>query len=130
MSEKKRRYGPEPLPAHKQRRHPVSCRLTDAELARLDGLRGAVSRGEWLRLSALSKPPRIVPALNKSAWSDLSRVAGNLNQISRHINEVGGSPSDEVELRKTLSQLSEQVSELRRLLIGQDGSGGPDESEG
>ena len=29
---KKRRYGPKPKPAHEQRRHPISCRVNDAEI--------------------------------------------------------------------------------------------------
>lgn len=82
-----RRHGPKPKPASEQRRHPVSCRLTDAELTQLDARRGKVSRGEWLRLAALGKPPRMVPEVNKVAWSDLARAAGNLNQITRAINE-------------------------------------------
>lgn len=125
--EKKRRHGPTPKPVAEQRRHSVSCRLTDAEIARLDELRGEVSRGEWLRLAAMARPPRIVPAVNKVAWADLSRVAGNLNQMNRAINEGRLTASDAAGAGRMLMELRGQVDQLRRLLIGQEVL---DESEG
>lgn len=118
--EKKRRHGPAPKPAAEQRRHAVSCRLTDAELVRLDELRGEVSRGEWLRLAAMSKPPRIVPTVNKVAWADLSRVAGNLNQLNRAINEGKLTTKDAAGAGRMLMDLQAQVDQLRRALIGQE----------
>ncbi|WP_051416393.1 plasmid mobilization relaxosome protein MobC [Paracoccus sp. J55] len=124
---KKRRHGPKPKPPQEQRRHAVSCRLTDAELARLDELRGEVSRGEWLRLAAMAKPPRIVPTVNKVAWADLARAAGNLNQITRAINE-GKLPVKNVPgVGKAVMEVRAQLDAVRRLLIGQEA---PDESEG
>lgn len=116
--QKKRRHGPKPKPASEQRRHPVSCRLTDAELARLDARRGKVSRGEWLRVSGLGKPPRIVPEINKVAWSDLARAAGNLNQISRAINEGRLPVKDVPGVGRTVMDVRAQLDTVRRLLIG------------
>lgn len=125
--EKKRRHGPVPKPAAEQRRHAVSCRLTDAELARLDELRGEVSRGEWLRLAAMAKPPRIVPTVNKVAWADLARAAGNLNQITRAINEGRMPVKDVASVGRAVMDVRGQLDAVRRLLIGQEA---PDESEG
>jgi len=122
-----RRHGPRPKPLHEQRRHPVSCRLTDAELAIVDQRRGAVSRGEWLRLAALAKPPRIVPEINKVAWSDLARAAGNLNQITRSINEGRWQPKDGAEAGRAVMEVRARLDELRRLMIGLDG--GTDEGQ-
>ena len=116
--EKKRRHGPAPKPAAAQRRHAVSCRLTDAELARLDELRGGVSRGEWLRLTALSKPPRIVPEINKIAWADLARAAGNLNQVTRAINEGKLPVKDAPSVGRAVMDVRAQLDVVRRLLIG------------
>ena len=123
---KKRRHGPIPKPEHEQRRHAVSCRLTDAELARLDSLRGVVSRGEWLRLAAMSRPPRIVPEINKVAWADLARSAGNLNQITRAVNEGKLPVADRAKVGAQLMQLRADMDQLRRILIGQEA---PDESQ-
>lgn len=125
--EKKRRHGPAPKPAAEQRRHAVSCRLTDAELTRLDELRGEVSRGEWLRLAAMAKPPRIVPTVNKVAWADLARASGNLNQITRAINEGRMPVKDVASVGKAVMEVRGQLDAVRRLLIGQEA---PDESQG
>lgn len=123
----RRRHGPTPKPESEQRRHAVSCRLTDAELARLDELRGEVSRGEWLRLAAMAKPPRIVPTVNKVAWADLARAAGNLNQITRAINEGKMPVKDVPSVGRAVMEVRAQLDAVRRLLIGQEA---PDESEG
>lgn len=120
VPEKKRRHGPKPKPPHEQRRHAVSCRLTDAELATLDERRGEVSRGEWLRVSAMSKPPRIVPTINKVAWSDLSRTAANLNQLTRAINEGRWLLDDAPSTQETLMQLRADLDEVRIQLIGRN----------
>lgn len=117
---KKRRHGPKPKPKSEQRRHPVSCRLTDAELARLDARRGQVSRGEWLRVSGLGKPPRIVPEVNKVAWSDLSRAAGNLNQITRAINEGRLPTKNYTEVGQAVMAVRAELDTVRRLLIGME----------
>lgn len=116
--DKPRRHGPKPKPASEQRRHPVSCRLTDAELARLDDLRGKVSRGEWLRLAAMARPPRTVPAVNKVAWADLARAAGNLNQITRAINEGKLPVKDVAGVGRAVMDVRAQLDTVRRLLIG------------
>ena len=126
-SEKKRRHGPRPKPDHEQRRHSVSCRLTDAEMARLDARRGQVSRGEWLRVSALGKPPRIVPEVNKVAWADLARAAGNLNQITRAINEGRLPMKDVPSVGKAVMDVRAQLDAVRRHLIGLEAH---DEGEG
>lgn len=125
-SEKKRRHGPRPKPDHEQRRHSVSCRLTDAEMARLDARRGQVSRGEWLRVSALGKPPRIVPEVNKVAWADLARAAGNLNQLTRAINEGRLSVADAPGVSAAVMDVRAQLDSVRRLLVGMEV---PDEGE-
>ena len=118
VEQKKRRHGPKPKPAAEQRRHSVSCRLTNAELVRLDARRGQVSRGEWMRRAALGKPPRIVPEINKVAWADLARVAGNLNQITRAINE-GRLPTKDVPGDgKAVMDVRAHLDAVRALLIG------------
>lgn len=115
---RKRRHGPEPLPPDQQRRHSVSCGLTDAELVTLDARRGAVSRGEWLRLAAFAAPPRIVPEINRVAWADLSRAAGNLNQMTKAINEGRWTPSDPRDASAELMELRASLEAVRAALIG------------
>jgi hypothetical protein len=112
-----------PKSAEERRWHSVSCRLTDDELALVDARRGKVRRGEWLRLAALSKPPRIVPEVNRAAWVDLARSASNLNQLTHAINS--GSISSSGELSSVIDDLRHDLDALRLLMIG-----GRDESQG
>jgi hypothetical protein len=58
---------------------------------------------------------------------ELSRVAGNLNQMNRAINEGRLTASDAAGAGRMLMELRGQVDQLRRLLIGQEVL---DESEG
>lgn len=90
MIEKKRGRGRKPVPDESKRKHPVTCRLTDAELAHVDRLRGSMTAGEWIRTAALGRPPMIIPELNREAWLALSRAASNLNQLAKtsHFTEV------------------------------------------
>lgn len=107
--QKRRRTGPEPLPAAEKRGHCVSVRLNAAELARLDAVRGRFQRGEWLRMAALDRLPPTVPEINREAWTDLSRAAGNLNQIARHLNESGIDDADAIRA---------ELAVFRAMLIG------------
>ena len=53
-----RKRGPKPRPKAELRRHPVTCRVTDAELAEIDDRRPeGMTRGEWLRTAALRRAP-------------------------------------------------------------------------
>ena len=80
------RRGPVPLHAEDKRVNCVSVRLNNRELAMLDGKRGKFQRGEWLRIAALDQLPPTVPELNVRAWSELARLAANLNQAQASIN--------------------------------------------
>lgn len=117
---KKRRYGPEPLPAGEARGHCVSVRLNSAELALLDAKRAGamMQRGEFLRAAALHKIPksRVVPELNRTAWAELARLAGNLNQAQHHIN-AGLADSHS---RESICKLQETLDAVRELLLGID----------
>lgn len=108
---KRRRRGPAPLDAADKRRHSVSVRLNDAELARLDALRETVrmQRGEYLRAAALHRLPPSIPAVNRRAWAELARTAANLNQLARRLN--AGEALELAEVRAA-------VDDLRRRLIG------------
>lgn len=64
----------------------VSVRLNTSELDLLNKRRGALKRGEWLRMSALDQLPPVVPELNREAWIELARAAANLNQIATNLN--------------------------------------------
>ena len=86
---KRRRRGPQPLPAGEKRRHAVSVRLNATELAKLDGQRSPIKmqRGEYLRAAALHRLPPTIPAINREAWTELAREAVNLNQLAKYLNQ-------------------------------------------
>lgn len=79
------------------------------ELLLLDGKRGRMARGEWLRCASLDKLPPVIPAVNREAWIALGRVGTNLNQIAHGIN--AGDIPDLAEIRAVLA-------ELRATLLG------------
>lgn len=106
----RRRRGRPTLPEDQQRLHAVTCRLTTAERDHVDAARGGTTRGEFIRLAALARPPRVVPELNRVAWGELSRLAGNLNQLARRANSEADFDD--------MSAVANQVAELRRALIG------------
>lgn len=123
----KRRRGPPPIPLAEKRRHRVSVYLNDAELAGLigwvfpgddqvDGTALGVRRelGRYMRDATFDRLPPQIPAINREAWMELSRLAGNLNRYVVAIevgNAQGMPPALAVELR-------EQVQALRRELLG------------
>lgn len=112
--ERKRRRGPIPLDAHERRDHCVSTRLNKNELDLLDSRRNNFERGEWLRMAAIDRLPSTIPALNREAWVELARLAGNLNQFQAAINQgrASGYPS------KFLEEVLLEVKALRSDLIG------------
>lgn len=118
----RRRRGRKPVPAHLSRRHPVTCRLTDDELARADERRGALTRGEWLRRAALARLPRAIPAVNRDAWTELARLAANLNQVAHRLNVDSAAPGP---TSADLAELRAAVQAVRLSLLG----GVPDAEE-
>ena len=111
---KKRRHGPPPKPAEEVRTNRVSVYFTDAELADLDGRCAGVGRGAWLRRSGLGQFLRLpVPAINREAWAELARCAGNLNQAMKAVNEGRIRELDPA----VVEELLDQVQGLRRDLV-------------
>jgi len=110
-----------PVREDEKRRHCVSVRLNDAELAKLDSQRKAVKmrRGEYLRAASLHKLPPTIPEVNREAWVELARTSANLNQIARRLN-VG----EEIHL----DEVRASINALRLSLIGVRYEEGSDES--
>ncbi len=106
--------GPVPLSAADKRSHCVSARLNRTELVQLDAIRGRFQRGQWLRMAALEQLPPMVPAVNARAWTELARLAANLNQAQLAINR-GDGDTHQLDL---LENLRQAVMALRRELVG------------
>lgn len=101
------------LPDEQRRRHTVSTRFNPAELKELDRLSASVGlrRGEYLRLAAFQALPPTIPELNKSAWLELSKAAGNLNQIAYQLNKKG------VDVDVDIREVENMLAYFRQILI-------------
>ncbi|EDE2548622.1 ATP-binding protein [Salmonella enterica] len=102
------------LPPDEIRNHCVSVRLNEEELIILDSKRGQYKKGEWLRMASLNKLRPVLPEINCEAWTELGRLAQNLNHLLSHLN----SKSPDSELTRTeLFALCRQIKTLRDHLI-------------
>lgn len=99
------------------RQRTIGVRLNNAELGAIQ--RKADSMGipptTWMRHAALSRMPLrpLVPELNRQAYAELARLAGNLNQLIRaaHEGRVNVPPS-------LLAELYAAVQAFRLELLG------------
>jgi hypothetical protein len=109
--------GPKPRPLEKKRGVRVSVYFTTDELAELDARRGGACRGRFLRSAGLGRRlAAAIPELNRQAWAEMARIAGNLNQVTRALN-TGGQVHD-ADLVGILAELHGQVQTLRSDLVG------------
>jgi len=99
------------------RTHCVSVRLNNAELSKLNTLRGDYAKGEWLRMASLQKLPTIVPPVNINTWKTLGEINQKLNRIALHID----SKSKDSQLTHTeLFAVRRLIKELRHNLLRTD----------
>jgi hypothetical protein len=90
-----------------------------AEVAREMGL----SLSTYVRQVVLARPLpprralRPIPEINREVYLVLGRVAANLNQIARRMNERGGGASN-ADVLKVLRLLAELVGTVRVEVIG------------
>lgn len=107
-----------PIPDHERRTVNLTVRLTEGEAADL-AARAAelgLAAGPFLREAALSRrlPSPPVPELNRVAWSELGKLAGNLNRLA-HLANLGQLSGVDPAI---LEGLAGQVQALRRELLG------------
>ena len=99
------------------RTHCVSVRLNNAELSKLNELRGDYAKGEWLRMASLQKLPMIVPPVNIDTQKTLGEINQKLNRIALHID----SKSKDSQLTHTeLYAVKRQLEKLRQYLLNAD----------
>lgn len=112
--------GPSSRPKSELREHQFGVYFTSDERRRLISLAVPGDPSELsdlgirrhvaahMRKAALGELPSSVPAINREAWAELARVAANLNQYQRAINEgriVGSVDVDIAELQEAVRQL-------------------------
>ncbi|WP_410176046.1 hypothetical protein [Klebsiella variicola] len=106
------------------RTHCISVRLNNAELRKLNTLRGKFPKGEWLRMASLQKCPPVIPAINIEAWEALSDISQKLNRIAIHIDSKS---KDSLLTHTELFAVKRQLEELRQCLLNADIWSKPDE---
>lgn len=108
---RKPRRGRRRLAGEAKRAHCYSVRANVDEQKAIEAKRGKLPAGEFLRLAAIGfQPVPAVPAINEQAWTELSRVGSNLNQIAKRLN---GSDA-----AREATQLLDVLRELRFALHG------------
>ena len=70
---------------------------------------------EWLKIASLGKVVQSVPAVNRAAYSDLSALSSNLNQLTRVANT---QQHIDMNLIEEITTLKTAVSLLRAELLG------------
>jgi len=102
------------LPPNRIRKHIITVRLNDIELAKLNGSRNQLSKSCWLRSSALQQLPPSVPELNKEAWQQLTASLQKLNDLGSFLLRRG---EDAQPLSQELTALKAKLSHVRDALL-------------
>lgn len=102
------------LPQNRLRKHAVTVRLNDIELAQVNNLRKQLSRSSWLRDSALLQLPPSVPEMNQEAWQQLTASLQKLNDLTSFLNRRG---SDAQPLSQEVNALKVKLSHVRDALL-------------
>jgi len=99
----------------------VPLRMTDSERAGAESnaIEAGLSLSAYLRARTLGKHLKsTVPAINREVYSELARLAGNLNQIAAHMNTTQHQTIDLIALRAIIDGLVSEVKTLRLALLG------------
>ncbi len=115
---KRNRGGRPPLPDDERRCIRVQPAFTLSEFDIIEEKAKAlgIDVSEWLRMSSLGDTIKQVPSINRIAYSDLSRLAANLNQLAARANSTNILNADAV-ITAANSAL-EMTQKLRLELIG------------
>ncbi len=94
----------------------INVRFHESEMEAIDRFRAGskLSRSAYIRQTALSTPPVVIPSINREQWAELSRVASNLNQLAHLANDGFLSHSTEIEILKA----KDLLRDVRSALIG------------
>ncbi len=93
---------------------PEQLAIIDARCQALSTEKWRMPRSQYIWHAALGTLPPIVPELNRTAWLELVNVAGNLNQILRHIDS-GKLTTD---LKADTTEVLKALHGLRQVIIG------------
>lgn len=106
MADDLKRGGRPRLDADEKRTIKVSTWLSPEEYERFDAMRGAVTKGAFVRRAIFSSSGMGMTKYEQKINADLARAMSNLNQIARHANTYHDLPIDEA--RAALADLIDQ----------------------
>lgn len=115
------RVGRPPKPEAERRGQTIGVRMSPADRAAIvaRATRAGLTAAEYMRRRALRAPlPVVVPEVNRAAWVELGKLAGNLNQLVRRLN-LGQVAAVQPADLATVARVEVQVQALRRALVGQ-----------
>ncbi len=81
--------------------------------------KAGLSVGAFLRVTGLDQHVRTVPAINRTTYAELARLAGNLNQLAAAANSGVGLDSQSVVQATEAARIEVQM--LRKELLGKGG---------
>lgn len=113
-----RKWGRQPLGAGKRRRVEVWLDPCEEMQIAAAATAAGMPRGRFIRRAALGRRIEAAPPVtNLRAWSELARLAANLNQLVRLAHATGRLGA---ELQPMLARLGIEVAALRAQLLGAD----------
>lgn len=114
------RRGRPRVPDVDRRRIKVSINLNQPEADQLafKSEDAGMDTAAYIRIAALGNSITAVPAINREAYTELARLAGNLNQLMRHINSDKSVVVNGQQLGTGLEKLRAEVQALRAALLG------------
>ena len=104
------------MPDKDKRNRFLRIRCNADEIALLDIAKGKLSRSSAMRLATFANLPApiYIPQINQSAWSDLSRVTNNLNQLIKSMHQANRDGKDGYLL---IDSVLDEVKQLKNKLI-------------
>lgn len=114
------RRGRPRVPDMERRRIKVSINLNHNEAKQLS-LRSedaGMDTAAYIRVAALGNTITAVPKINRETYLELARLAGNLNQLMRHINSSSSVVVNGEQLGAGLKKIHSEVQALRAALLG------------
>lgn len=89
-AQRKKKYGPEPIPAQDKRQKRLNVFFSQAEYAELlTRVKRKSGLSAYIRSQAIAGKTQLyvaVPEINLKAYAELARTAANLNQLARKLN--------------------------------------------
>ncbi|MEZ0223993.1 MAG: mobilization protein [Alphaproteobacteria bacterium] len=120
QTQRRRRGGRPRMPEIERRTAQVTVALNQLECERIAMKcdEAGMDVPSYLRAAALGNNVLTVPAVNREKYTELARLAGNLNQLMRHVQSGTGGIIHGDQLLPALDKLRGEVQALRQDLLG------------